>query len=825
MAAACSRDILVEPDIPSLSLDEDVVFHASIDRETEEKTKTFFDDNLNVLWNADDRVTIFKDLTNGKEYRFVGEDGDPGGDLEFVPNDNDNFSAGSDLGGYNYALYPHSSETKIKGDGTITYNFPDLQTYRENSFGRGANVMIAKSVDTDLRFKNALGYLSLRLYGADVHVSSVILKANGGEVLAGKGEIVLEEGGIPSVSMLDDDNAKSEIRLYCDDVALGASSNDYTEFMFAIPPMSFTKAKGGFTITVKTTDGGVFSKTANIDLQIQRNRVEWMSPIQVVPSYATSYNQPRITSLSSTRNNKTYTATANNLTYTLTIPTVTDFSQLVLNFSLGSSNSKLMVGGKEITSGVTFVDASKPLSLVVKRGDYEKTFTLIAQNTGLPVVRITTEGFNLAILESYKNSIDSQDHTDHRVWLPDDNDPSQSDWSATVRIENPDGTPGMGDNSVYEVVTQIKGRGNYTWTWEKKPYALKLASNVKVLGMPAHKRWVLLANWRDRTLLRNDAAFWLSREAGMDYTVRGQFVELEFNGEHRGNYYLCEQIKIDPERVNITEVKNGVGFADLSGGYLMEIDSYWDELNKFKSSEFNLRYMFKEPDNDPITSPKYAPAYEWMENHIGEFERVLKSRSGVENHMYENYLDVDSAIWFMLLNELTGNRDFFQNVQGDVYGPHSTYIHKDKGGKLIMGPIWDFDYETFIPASYYGSSWGGSSGFFWRGFDKTEYYYHWLCYDSKFVQRIKYLWNEKKDDFMGLTAYIDLMYEKILLSQQFDESLWPGYTQKNRNDNHDYNLSFPNAIQRMKESFLAKIQWMDTQINALSTTSPDFKYE
>ena len=214
-----------------------------------------------------------------------------------------------------------------------------------------------------------------------------------------------------------------------------------------------------------------------------------------------------------------------------------------------------------------------------------------------------------------------------------------------------------------------------------------------------------------------------------------------------------------------------------------------------------------------------------MQNYIGEFERVLKSKSGIENHLYENYLDVDSAIWFMLLNELTGNRDFFQNGGDEVFGPHSTYIHKDKGGKLIMGPIWDFDYETFIPASYYGNSWGGSSSFTWRGFDKTGYYYYWLCHDPQFVQRIKELWNGKKDVLKGLTAYIDQMHNKILLSQQFDESIWPGYTQTNRNDNHDYNLAFPNAIVRMKDSFNDKFLWMDNKINSLRTTNPTFKYQ
>ena len=815
LAISCTMAEVDAPEEKGLLLQEGKTYYAAIDDQPDrDATKTYIDAAHKVLWNEDDRVTIFPGSPDAVEARFTGGEGDTGGNFKTL----DYVGATDVFDGREYAVYPHRTDTEISDSEVISYTFPPLQTYRENSFGRGDNPMVAKTTDGIFRFKNAGGYLVFKLYGAGVTVSSVILEGNGGEALAGPSSIDLS-GGLPVVTM-DGEHATNEIRLYCDKVEL--PSEGYQEFWFVLPPVEFKKASGGFTITVKTTDGGTFSRSAAMDLSIVRNRIEYMAPLEVIPTPASS--TPGIRSLSSTRSSVKYTATTDepDCDYMITIPTVTDFSALPLDFSL-NSGCTMMVEGKPIASGAC-VDVSKPLSLVVCLGEAEKTYTLKARNTGLPVVRITTEGFGLAELESYKNSLQSTDKTDQRIWLPDDKDPSQSDWSATVRIENPDGTPGMGDDSVYEVATQIKGRGNYTWKWEKKPYALKLKSDEKVLGMPAHKRWVLLANWRDRTLLRNDAALWLSREAGMDYTVRGQFVELEFNGEHRGNYYLCEQIKIGPDRVNISKVKDG-GFADLSGGYLMEIDSYWDELNKFKSSEFNLKYMFKEPDDDPDTNPQYAPAYAWMQNYIGEFERVLKSKSGIENHLYENYLDVDSAIWFMLLNELTGNRDFFQNGGDEVFGPHSTYIHKDKGGKLIMGPIWDFDYETFIPASYYGNSWGGSSSFTWRGFDKTGYYYYWLCHDPQFVQRIKELWNGKKDVLKGLTAYIDQMHNKILLSQQFDESIWPGYTQTNRNDNHDYNLAFPNAIVRMKDSFNDKFLWMDNKINSLRTTNPTFKYQ
>ena len=808
LAAACSVE---EVDFKTSDGAEPSVYHAVIDDES--STRTFIDADLNILWNKGDRFTIFPNDTRGYEYEFLGDDGDPDGDLKKIEVEDDGvYHASTELDGHDYAIYPHSKDTKIMPNGTITYTFPDVQTYQEKSFGRGANVMVAKtpSGNLNLSFKNALGYLSFKLWGNNVHVSSIILEANGGEHISGTGTIVMGDEG-PVVTM--GESASNKIRLYCDDVLLGDESSP-SEFWFALPPVAFTKANGGFKITVTTTDGGVFTKTAAIDLTIKRKTVERMTPLQVVPTSQSTYNMA-FTSISAPRNDvtekDTYVATESNGTFTLTIPTKTDFSHLQINFTLKTSSDILMVGGKQVKSG-DIIDASQEeTSLVVCRGNIEKTFKLITQNTGLPVVRITLpEGSTLSTIE------DDEDHSD---WVK----------SATIHIDNADGTIDIDDTSM-----EIKGRGNATWKYPKRPYALKFDPKVNLLGLnngERDKRWILLANWRDRTLLRNDAAFWLSKRSGLAYTVDGTFVELEINGQHRGNYYLCEQIKIGGNRVNIPEMfKNGS--TDYTGGFLMEIDSYYDELNKFISSQFHLKYMFKDPDEDRTEKPQYADAYTYMENYINEFETVLKTRSEVTAGKYTDYLDDDSAIWFMLLNELTENQDFFQTASTgtgayddpeNVYGPHSTYLYKDReanGGKLVMGPVWDFDYKTFVPSTS------------WRGFNNNGYYYYYLCYDSAFVQKIKDLWGSKKDEFLGLSEYIQKTAERISLSQQFDDEMWPYIGDdhwtgplSHQRDNGDYKLPFldsdPNkstAIKRMKDSFESRVTWMTNKINRLKTT-------
>lgn len=837
LAVSCTVAEIVDPN-DIFAPGAETYYAYTEDRSDDAETKAYIDadDSHRMRWNKDDRITIFARKTAGAEFAFKGEDGSTEGAFSRVAGETG--SQGEPLP-LTYAVYPHSTETAVQSDGKISFSLPATQEYlMDDSFGKDANLMVAKTENDVLFFKNAVGYLTVRLYrrsNSDISISSITLEGNNGEILAGPGTVDMS-GDDASIAMSDGEDGVKQLRLFCKDVVeLGTSSTaeDCKEFWFVLPPMTFSE---GFKITVATSNGGVFTKSTSNPLTIVRNKVSRMAPVQVTASANTSLKINSLTKVygkerkktsswgqtTTTIVDKTYTAAYNStdLSYTFTMPTYTDFRNFVMDFSIsGGTGTVLKANDQVIESGVTPFDASQPVALAVCNGSSERRYTLVVRNTGLPVVRITTngDGFTLDHVESYKNALQSSDELDHRIWLPDDSITEQADWSASVRIENADGSPGI---EGYEVGTQIKGRGNYTWTWEKKPYAFKFEEQKEVLGMPAHKRWIVLANWRDRTLLRNDAAFWLSRNSGLAYTTRGQFVELEFNGEHRGNYYICEQIKIAKNRVNVKEIKSKGGVLnDLTGGFLMEIDSYFDEMNKFRSGLFGMKYMFKEPDEDTSEKPEFQEAYAWMKDYVNDMEGRIKTRSSVVNKEYEDYLDVDSAIMFMLLNELTGNRDFFQG--NPHFGPHSTYLYKDAGGKLFMGPIWDFDYETFISQSnierYFPTG--------WRGFDNTGYYYHFLCYQPEFVARIKQLWNEKESTFLGLTGYIDDMYDRIFLSQQFDEALWPNWNSGNRRDNYDYSLSFSAAVARMKECFLARVSWLHSKINALEPTSPSFQYE
>ena len=810
LAVSCTvRELDVIAPTPTKEEAEDIVFYADLESYSDPETRVYLDENIKILWDEADLISIFNKSTLNQKFMFDGETGENAGTFHWVRDDY--FGAGNDLD-YICAVYPYQESATISNSEILTLTLPEEQTYREKSFGPGTNTMVSVTDGNLLKFKNVGGYLALKFYGDDVSVSSIRLIGNNGEPLSGEGTIQLPFDNVPEIEMAS--TAGKTILLNCEEpVELGTTRDDATIFWMVVPPTEFTD---GFTLLVTNPDGDVFVKETHVPLTIDRNGVLRIAPIEVnMNSEGLSINLVESADQEKLPSKTEY----DGRTITVTTPTL-NRSHLVLDYEF--TGESLKANGLDVVPGETPLDVTKPITLTVRSGSYGKNYTLIGTNTGLPVVRITTDGFSLAELESYENVLQSDDELDHRVWLG-------SGTNTHISVEYADGSPGLivDKKAVYDVKTEIKGRGNYTWIWDKKPYAFKFDSKAEVLGMPAHKRWILLANWRDRTLLRNDATFWLSKKSGLPYTVRGEYVELEINGEYRGNYYLCEQIKIDKNRVNIKSLDDD--FSDLSGGYLMEIDSYWDEINKFHSAEFGLNYMFKEPDedpDDPTTDPGYALGYAWMENYIAEFERVLKTKSSVRNGDFNDYLDVDSAIMFMIINELSGNRDFYQGPPHS--GPHSTYLYKDKGGKLFMGPGWDFDYETYIAQSYINQNSNNYDG--WRGFTRTGYYYHYLRYNADFVARIKTLWNSKMTAFQGLPDYIDEMVEKIGLSQQFDEERWPYKTsQENRNDNHDYYenrkvVPYLTAIDRMKTNFEARVSWMNSKINALGTTNPSFTY-
>lgn len=391
----------------------------------------------------------------------------------------------------------------------------------------------------------------------------------------------------------------------------------------------------------------------------------------------------------------------------------------------------------------------------------EPQFDIPTIDTGLPIVFINTPG--------------RADITSKKDWME----------NASITIKKADGSIDYCDDAL-----QIRGRGNSSWTMPKKPYALKLSDKAEILGMPQHKRWILLANWMDRTLMRNAIAFHISSLTGLEWTPHGECVEVVLNGKHIGNYYLCEQIKVDKNRVNITKMKETDTDGEaVTGGFLVELDTHFDEINKFKSATKSLPYMFKDPDETLLQPAQFS----YFENYINAMEEKLYSNDWLANREYANYMDLTSFVDWWFVHELMMN--------DEPAHPKSCYMHKDRAGKLKAGPVWDFDYSTLTPNEI--SIW----------IAKSDLYYERLFSDPEFVTLVKERWAMFKTKFDTVPEYIRSVASKIKVSNEINYNMWPLSEHTSGSVNSDKDLSFDEAIDRLIWSYMAKLSWLDTQIN------------
>ncbi len=270
LAVSCSVKEVPESAAPIEQYDR---VYAAVEGVSESESKTYVDDQLRVLWHADDRISVFSKYTFNQEYQFTGQTGDNAGTFNKV--ESDVFVTGNSLPSI-WAVYPYRESTKISNDAVLSVEFPATQSYAPDTFGRGAGIMVSATDDNKLLFKNAVGVLLLKLYGSGVSVNSVTLRGNKGEKLAGKATVTMEAGGLPSVSL--GDGAEDELTLCCTDaVQIGASSETCTEFWLAMPPVDFTE---GFTMTVEY-NGGSFDKSTSNAVNIVRNRISSMAPIEI----------------------------------------------------------------------------------------------------------------------------------------------------------------------------------------------------------------------------------------------------------------------------------------------------------------------------------------------------------------------------------------------------------------------------------------------------------------------------------------------------------------------------------------------------------------
>lgn len=265
-------------------------------------------------------------------------------------------------------------------------------------------------------------------------------------------------------------------------------------------------------------------------------------------------------------------------------------------------------------------------------------------------------------------------------------------------IDNPNGVNHIDDlPNGYNGLIAIEQRGSSSAMFPKKQYGFELrdANNQDVkaslLGLPAEEDWILYAAYNDKALMRDVLAYKMARDMGR-YASRSRYCEVIINGEYLGIYILFEKIKVDKNRVDIGNVRPEDNAGDeLTGGYIIKVDKttggtdtgwYSDYTPPNRRGGQMINFLYHDPDPSKITLTQK----QYIQEFIRQFEDVLAGDNFRDREKgYRRYIDVGSFIDFMILNEATKNGDGYRI---------STFMHKKKdseGGKLFMGPAWDFN--------------------------------------------------------------------------------------------------------------------------------------
>jgi hypothetical protein len=356
---------------------------------------------------------------------------------------------------------------------------------------------------------------------------------------------------------------------------------------------------------------------------------------------------------------------------------------------------------------------------------------------------------------------------------------------------------------------QIRGHGNTTWSLPKKPYKVKLDNKAGLLGMAPGKTWILLANYDDKSLLRDQVAFEVSRRLGLAWTPDSRFVELFLNGQYEGNYQLTEEIKIDKNRVNIPEMDDtDISGKSLTGGYLMEVDDRGDPDDILFRTSRGVVFDLHDPD------PAAPQQLTYIENYMQQAENALYSSTFTDpNTGYTQFLDQESFINWYLVNELFKNNDA-------VFWS-SCWLYKDRSGKIFMGPAWDFDIGAGN-INYNGNN--DPTGWWLRS--NPLPYVQWtkrLFDDPAFAAAVAARWKQlKTTQFDTLSAYIDENAAALSQSQQNNFERWPILGQYVI-PNAEVAGSYQGEVNYLKSWLTQRIAWMDSQLDPKEETSPASK--
>jgi hypothetical protein len=369
--------------------------------------------------------------------------------------------------------------------------------------------------------------------------------------------------------------------------------------------------------------------------------------------------------------------------------------------------------------------------------------------------------------------------------------------------------------------TGINFRGKSSASWPKKQYHLETwdeydnDKDVSILGFPDESDWVLQGPYSDKSLMRNVLSYQLSNDMGQ-CAVRTRFIEMFVNtgggsismNDYVGVYVFMEKIKRNKNRVNITELEPvDNAEPEITGGYILKIDKL-DTGDQTFRTDLGIRLVYVYPKPTEITPQQKN----WIRNYIRDFESSLFGQDFDDPvDGYAKYIDVNSFIDNHILVELTKNIDGFRL---------STYMYKDRNGKLNMGPAWDYNL-SLGNANYFDGwnpqGWYHDVAFLWvhtHGTDSSYEWYRRLFEDPQFESRYRDRWRSLREDVLStekLLNDIDMYADLLEEAQERNFSrwnilgryLWPNWFIA---DTHQEEIDW------MKQWLESRLEWIDSQL-------------
>ena len=382
----------------------------------------------------------------------------------------------------------------------------------------------------------------------------------------------------------------------------------------------------------------------------------------------------------------------------------------------------------------------------------------------------------------------------------------------------------------------IEIRGSSSQMFPKKQYGIELRDDegedlaTSLLGMPEEEDWVLFAPYNDKSLIRDVLAYRLGRDLSQ-YSPRTRFCEVVLNGKYQGVYVLIEKIKRDKFRVDINKLDaDEISGDDLTGGYIIKIDKTTGGGGDGWASPYSplpnpmgqeIFFLYDTPEEDEITSEQKS----YIKNFVSKFESVLASDDFADpENGYAKYIDVDSFIDYFLAQELTKNPDAYRL---------SAFLHKQRdsdGGKLAMGPVWDFNL-AFGNVNYCTS--GTAEGFVFQfnnvcaqDFWLVPFWWNRLFQDENFKTRLTDRWIELRSAKWHesvINDHIDSLVSILNMGpQQRNFAAWPvlgTYVWPN----YYVGSTFQSEIDWLKDWISQRLDWLDANIAQIVTDVEDEK--